>query len=598
MGDSGAAKVNDGPHESAQYRMVRSCYLGLGIFVAFVSYEGIRPTASVAGAVTSAVALGAISLIPASLVCWLLVALATWCAGRLRARARTASPLSRCVIGGAVIAVAALLAWWLRQSAVDALPFVWCLACGAYVAILLFRDDPRPGGWADNSLVVIVGAGLASLDRPGLITDDPAGALLLLPAAWLAVQIWRSMGQSSQRVVRASADVVAALLLGTVLDLLVVWVANLTGLLVPVVARACGLLSAVSAGSNPAWWYQAAPLLLAAVVFTALGRWEDLPARAGEWALRSRVMRWVWGMPGIGRLRPRLALQALSLSRRTMTALHVGLVLACLVGVTAPVLAKPALLRSLRARYVIDYRANLSALAETAAYQQLAREVSAASPSRRAAIRASVGELSTAADAGSPGAGGAPATPSQLASAHHLGVLEGEYLEYEGLVSPGSEPSRPAEGSVFAEGADVAEEEEAGEAAVGYEEEAGASAAAAFGTLLSVPSGSVTIQLLQEYLGGLAEDSAVADAFARLTKRFTGSGTEGLDVEQDLDPADAEEAAASGEIGVPAGGGTSGEGSSGGGAGGSQTSGNNGDTGGGGDSGEDPSGGAGGGDGE
>jgi hypothetical protein len=581
--------------------MVRGCFLGLGIFVVFISYESLRPTTPTAGAMAIAVMFAAMSLIPANLVCWLLVALATWCAGQLKRSARKAPPLSRRVIGGAVIAVAALLTWWLRQSAVAALPFAWCLTCGAYVASLLFRDDARPGRWADTSLVVIVGVGLASLYRPGFITDDPAGALLLPPAAWLAIQIWRSMGQSGHRVVRASADVAAALLLGTVLDLLVVWVANLTGLLVPVVARVCGLLSAVSAGSNQAWWYQAVPLLLAAVMFAVLGRWKDLAARAGGWALRSKEVRWAREMPGIGLLRPRLALQALSLSRRTMTSLHVGLLLASLVGVTAPVLAKPALLSSLRARYVITYRADLSARAETAAYQQLAREVSAASPSQRAAMRASVEDLSNTADVGSPGLGGGPATPSQLASAHHLGVLEGEYLEYEGLVPPGSEPSPPVEGSVTAEGADVAEEEAACEAAVGYEEEAGASAAAAIGTLLSVPSGNAAIQVLQEYLGGLAEDSAVADVFARLAKRFTGSGTDGLNVEQVLDPANAEEAAAEGEIGAPAAGGTSGDDGSSGGTGGGQTSGDDGSdggTGGGGYSGGDNGSGAGGGDGE
>jgi hypothetical protein len=44
---------------------------------------------------------------------------------------------------------------------------------------------------------------------------------------------------------------------GAVLDLLVVWTANLAGLRVLTVVWVCHLLNAVAAGNNPDWWYLA-----------------------------------------------------------------------------------------------------------------------------------------------------------------------------------------------------------------------------------------------------------------------------------------------------------------------------------------------------
>jgi uncharacterized membrane protein YgcG len=268
-------------------------------------------------------------------------------------------------------------------------------------------------------------------------------------------------------------------------------------------------------------------------------------------------------------LRPRMAVAALWFSRRMMTFFHVGLLLVPLVGMTAPVVLGQAMLGQLRSRYGIAYHADLAARAEIVAYQQLTRQVAAASPRQRAAMRGNVENITKTAGGGGPGTGGAPATSAQhatsaqVASAVNLGEEEGEYLEYAGQVPLGRQPSPPPLNarSVAAAGAEVEAEVADAEEAEGPAEKAGASAAAAIGELLSIPNEGPVFQILQEYLSGLIEESPVADAFAGLARRIGREDTaDDPTAEQALDPDEAEEAAASGEISPPGGRGSNGSG--------------------------------------
>jgi uncharacterized membrane protein YgcG len=511
---------------------------------------------------------------PAYLACGIALSLAALAvtpvillAGRLRGAVRKSPRAVRRAVGAIVIvavAIVALLAWRVALAAAaglaPALPAALSLACGAYTAALVFRDDPRPGRWADASLIITVAIGPAALVRPGIITDDPVAGLLFPMAAWLAVRLWRSMGGSGNRVVRASADVTAAVALGAIVDLLVVWTANIAGLRVLTVARACHLLHAVSAGNNPDWWYLAIPLLLLAAAYTARARWSGRLTAIGARARRGRAVRWAGELPGTGMLRPRLAVLAFSSSRRMMTFLHVGLLLVPLVCLTGPALAERSLLGPLRARYVIAYHADEKARAEVLAYRQLRREVAAASPGQRAAMKASIGNIASTADAGGLGAG--QATPAQLASAGSLGQEEGAYLEYSGQAPARGEPSPPslATGSLATAATQAEAEEAAAEEAEGYAEKAGASAAAAIGEMLSIPSGGMAVQILQEYLAGLTEESPVADALARLAGRLGAGDTDDPGAEQALDPGQAEKAATAGEISTAGGSGSQGSG--------------------------------------
>lgn len=187
------------------------------------------------------------------------------------------------VMTGAAAAVVALLAWRVAPTPAAglafALPFALLLACGGYAAALVLQDNPSARLWADASIVITVAAGPAALIRPAIITDDPVAGLLFPAAAWLAVQLWRSMTGSGSRMARAGADVTTALALGAILDLLLVRDANLAGAGILTVARACHLLDVVAAGNSPHWWYLVIPLLLLAAMHAARARWNGRLAR-------------------------------------------------------------------------------------------------------------------------------------------------------------------------------------------------------------------------------------------------------------------------------------------------------------------------------
>ena len=77
-----------------------------------------------------------------------------------------------------------LAAWWAALAAAagvaSALPSLLPLGCAAYVGVLLYRDDPRPGRWADVFLAGTVGVGLAAAFRLGIVADDPVALLLFI----------------------------------------------------------------------------------------------------------------------------------------------------------------------------------------------------------------------------------------------------------------------------------------------------------------------------------------------------------------------------------------------------------------------------------
>jgi uncharacterized membrane protein YgcG len=285
-------------------------------------------------------------------------------------------------------------------------------------------------------------------------------------------------------------------------------------------------------------------------------------------------IRWARELPGIGLLRPKLAVQAFDSSRRMMTFAHVSLLLVPLVGITAPTVLERTLRDPLRVRCVIAYQADAKARTVSLAYRRLTQEVAASSPRQRAAMRGSVEDIISRADAGGPGAGGLLATPAQLASALNLGEEEGAYLEYSGQTPVGGEPS-PAPMAIqnlAAADAETQAEEADADADEGDAGKAGAAAAAAIGAAVSIPGGGAAVQILQEYLSGLTEEGPVADALARLAARFGADDADGADgaddadgadnptAEQALDPEPAEQAVASGEISPAGGSGSQGSG--------------------------------------
>jgi hypothetical protein len=582
-------------------RVFLSCDFGVALMIAILVYGWVSQSNSGWLAAFAALGVGLLSLLAALPAAAMAVSLAVGVARGVMflarrasgaiGRARHARRAGRVIVVGAVV-IAVLAAWWVAIAAaagvVSALPSLLPLGCALYVGVLTYRDNPRPGRWADVFLAGTVGVGLATIFRPGVVADDPAAFVLFIAIAWLAARLWRSMRDSDNRMIRGSADVATALLLGATLDLVVVWVGNLVGLPALTVLRVSHLLNAVAAGNDPAWWYLAIPLLVLAALYVALIRWGSRLAGLDAWAQRRRVVRSARKLPGIGALRPQLAVSAFGSSRRLMQFLHVGLLLVPLVGMTAPALFGQAVLGPLRPRYFIAYGAERDANAQVLAYQRLTQEVAAASASQRAAMRKGVGDITSSVNGGSGGAGGSWFTATTPAAG--IGEEEGAYLEYAGETASGTGPAAPplATGTATAVADQVEAAEDSADEAESYADKAGASAAAAIASLLSIPPGGGAVQILQEYLGGLTEESPVADALAGLAGRLGGDTDGSPDVEQALDPGPAEQAAASGEISQSGGNGSGGSG------GGSST----GDNDGGDDGGDDGGGDGGGGDGD
>jgi hypothetical protein len=338
MGDSEPADTGKNQHGTgaAANRMSLDCAFGMAVLLGFMAYGGSRHASPDQGSVFFASWVLVMCLVPAYWACRIVLALLAWCAGRLKGMAGKSSRVIRrarglVVMAGVAVAVVAVLAWRVAPAAAAglafALPFALLLACGGYAAALVLQDNPRARLWADASIVITVAAGPAALFRPAIITDDPVAGLLFPAAAWLAVQLWRSMTGSGSRMARAGADITAALALGAILDLLLVWAANLAGAGVLTVARACHLLDVVAAGNSPRWWYQVIPLLLLAAVYAARARWKSGLARIGARARQWPAAGWARELPGFRMLGSGLAVLAFSFSRRMMTFVHVGLLL-------------------------------------------------------------------------------------------------------------------------------------------------------------------------------------------------------------------------------------------------------------------------------
>ena len=329
--------------DSGPVRVLVSCDFGVALMAAILAYGWVSQSYPGWVAAFAALGIALFGLLVGLLAAAMAMSLAVGVAAVVMALARKASGAvrrARRVIVVLAVVIGVLAAWWVALAAAagvaSALPALLPLGCAAYVGVVTYRDDPRPGRWADISLAGAVGVGLAAAFRPGIVADDPGAFLLFIAIAWLAARMWRSMRDSDNRLVRGSADVATALLLGATLDLVVVWIGNLAGLPALTVLRLSHQLNAVAAGNDQAWWYLAIPLLLLAACYLALIRWGSRLAEFGARAQRRQLIRSARELPGIGALRPRMAVTAFDSSRRLTQFLHVGLLLVPLVGMTAP----------------------------------------------------------------------------------------------------------------------------------------------------------------------------------------------------------------------------------------------------------------------
>jgi hypothetical protein len=417
-------------------------------------------------------------------------------------------------LAAVLVAVAGTL---LAQVAAYALPAALVAACGTWACVLVFRRTRAlRRRWQraapDVVAAATIGATLLMLIDHRLLTTLPAAGLLFPAAAWGSFLLWRKMSGSRRLPVRAAADLVFALLLGGVVVLLLVWLANLLDMPRAEVAALRELLGRVGELADLPWWAWTGAWLLLAAASLAFIRWPGRLRNAAK-----RFERW-------------RAVAVAEVTERALTGLHVGLMALVLVGLAAPPALTSALGRRVSAAYEVAFQRELVEQGELAAYTAITTQL--ASQPRSPVLNqlvAKIHEVSPPDDESEASGtetenarrlGEAQALALALAAAPHLDQAARAAAAADGLAEPVPEPSDLGDRA-----ADVQQEQKKEDDTAKRVEEAGDLAAKVVASLISVPSLSdnEVVQVVREYLAGLIEDSPLKDTFAAWIGRLPGA---------------------------------------------------------------------------
>lgn len=243
-----------------------------------------------------------------------------------------------------------------------------------------------------------------------LLDDQVFGGLLAVPMfpvlVWQAVRLWRWMGASRRIGIKAAADVVFALALGTTLLLVLIWLADLLAMS-PAEVNAVKHVAATihEVVDLPPWlWASVYAVLTAAFLLAALGsrRFQAVPRRLAS----ARVVP---------------AVKAL---RRTSTMTGIGLLVVALLGLAVPPTLGPVLARQIRVTYTVAAQQELAAEQASAVYRTITAQVALSPPQLTVLNDVLVDVHKVDPPDGRTGA----ASAAELDLAHRIGRLQGELL--------------------------------------------------------------------------------------------------------------------------------------------------------------------------
>ena len=235
---------------------------------------------------------------------------------------------------------------------------------GSWLCLLTYRRvhhhrwPQLATAWALKVLVVATMALAAVVvNKPDLLTMQPAAGLLFPLAAWFSVQTWRAMRHRDRPLaVRAAADIVLSLLLGADLVLALVWFANRLDLAEPEVAFLRDALERAGSIADLPWWLWLALYLLLAGASLAFAVWTTRLSAVTRWSDRLHVVSLV------------------DMIKRVLTGVHIGLLATVLIGLAAPPALATTLRGQLQAKYTLALQHELKAAREAAGEQKAARE--------------------------------------------------------------------------------------------------------------------------------------------------------------------------------------------------------------------------------
>jgi hypothetical protein len=428
-------------------------------------------------------------------------------------------PAALACVAGLIVGLLgpAMVGHGIAVTAVALMPAVLVAAVGGWACALVHRRRQASPHWpvrhvADVLLMAVTGTAILLLFHRDLVSAQAAAGLLFPVGAWLSIRGWRALNDADKFALRAAADIAASLMLGGCLVLLLVWLANLLHMPAAEVAALRGVLGSAGAILDLPWWTWAVLYLVLAGVSLASAVWPGQLAKVIGWFTRLRVV------------------PSAEVTRRVLTAVHVGLLVTVLIGLAAPAAAGPALRARLAARYTETLTDTLRARGELAAYQAITREFSQARPTLLTPLADLVVQIE-AISAPSPGQD--DATGTELDLAQRIGELQAVTLAPRPPGVAGAEAAvtrqdlSPLPASAGEENKRLGEldaAEQKGEASEKLVDQAAELAATAVAQALQLPGLGHTevVQVVREYLSGLIENSPLRDVFAAWAGRITG----------------------------------------------------------------------------
>ncbi|MET7543499.1 hypothetical protein [Streptomyces sp. NPDC005507] len=447
-------------------------------------------------------------IIPALLTFWVII------------RTPTASPPLRGVFLGSQVLVE-MSVGFNRDSDGDmirlATQAVIAVAMGTVTVVCVIRFAQWHGRLLrfGTAAAIVPLAYVVFLGFDGQLLGGPLEFPLFVPMAWIAVRLWRRMHASDRTLVSAAADIVFAVLLGVLLVLFLVWLANLLHLPaveVEVLRRAAAHLGDLI--DLPWWQWASADALLVAIFLTAaLGRRR-----------LSRVTA------GLSRMRLSAALDTLRLTLSVMKTVLLSLVF---LGLAGPPAVGPVLSHAVRDHYTADLQQDLEARGETAVYQEISQQFTG-SPKTLPVLAQLLVQVHDSADASERDRPGTAAGDL----AYRMGELQAQTLLPLALreEDPAQQAAGPPTAAAVREAgmdgtaagaddlADRLTREQNEEADAHERERAAEQAAEHAATVVTAALGNLTfghgivIGLVREYLDGLAE-SGLSTVFLRWTDR-------------------------------------------------------------------------------
>ncbi|HEV3357995.1 MAG TPA: hypothetical protein VG247_14470 [Pseudonocardiaceae bacterium] len=346
-----------------------------------------------------------------------------------------------------------------------------------------------------------------------LLADQLAGGpfvVALFPlVGWLGFRLWRAMYADRRIGVKAAADIVFALILGSVFVVFLIWLANLLALAPAEVQWVKTAASAIhrALDLSPWIWVGIYAVLAAAHLLSALGpaKFQPIPRRLAS----LRVV------PSVRVL------------RRTTTMTGIGLMVVALVGLVVPPSIGAILQRQIQAAYTVAAQEELKDEQEIAVYQAISSEL----PSSRPSLILLANLVEDVHRTDSSEAHKDAASPAELDMALRLGRLQGELIAEQ--QAPLKQPEAPAPadlGDPIHDAADLQhrldEQQQEDKLKQARDKQAETASELSANTVTSMMDlislgHAEALSVVHEYINGLAE-SPLGEIFLNWTTRALG----------------------------------------------------------------------------